>query len=455
MLKDHLNSSRRKFIQNSSVLFVGLPFLKISDFNFDDIPVLQHNVPEIILADRRLKLSFDEERMVLNDGLQPSMLCTKKNTLIVQSQNSKKPLPQKRISYPFAMSTVVSRNGGKSWDEFPLKEGDNGVDMEGGIIQLKDGTILALETYVTPGIEPGTGAGLLFTSSDDYKTLQGPFDISFDIPGADFYNSTDDGGRPHTAMRLHRRIIEMPNGDLLTTLYGWLKGDNEPSGYTPTMNKTRVMLLRSTNKGRHWEYVSTVAAEKGIGTEGFGEPVIVRVSKGPKAGRLICQMRTGRDLYETMSDDGGKTWTKPKPRVFAGLDVYKTDEWAEMFKGVKRNGVLISENPNEYIAAVVDPDLIELRSGVIVAAFGLRIPARANFANPKHPWNGNYLAFSLDHGETYSQVTRLTTGISTTHYMAVEETTHDNSLFVVYDFGHWGGKQGRYTYGRHVKLAVS
>jgi hypothetical protein len=152
MLKDHLNSSRRKFIQNSSVLFVGLPFLKISDFNFDDIPVLQHNVPEIILADRRLKLSFDEERMVLNDGLQPSMLCTKKNTLIVQSQNSKKPLPQKRISYPFAMSTVVSRNGGKSWDEFPLKEGDNGVDMEGGIIQLKDGTILALETYVTPGI---------------------------------------------------------------------------------------------------------------------------------------------------------------------------------------------------------------------------------------------------------------------------------------------------------------
>ncbi|MDQ7950097.1 MAG: sialidase family protein, partial [Pedobacter sp.] len=209
------------------------------------------------------------------------------------------------------------------------------------------------------------------------------------------------------------------------------------------------------NKGRHWDYVATVAAEKSIGTEGFGEPVIVRVSKGPHAGRLICQMRTGRDLYETKSDDGGKTWLKPYPRVFAGIDVYKTDEWREMFKDVKRNGVLITENPNEFIGAVVDPDLIELRSGVLVAAFGVRIPARANFAKPEHPWNGNYLAFSLDHGETWSQVTQMTTGVSTTHYMAVEETPKNNEIFVVYDFGHWTGKAGRYTYGRKFKIAIA
>jgi hypothetical protein len=51
----------------------------------------------------------------------------------------------------------------------------------------------------------------------------------------------------------------LPNGDLLTTLYGWMEGDNEPSGYTPTMRKSRSMLLRSTNRGRHWELVSTIA----------------------------------------------------------------------------------------------------------------------------------------------------------------------------------------------------
>jgi hypothetical protein len=126
-----------------------------------------------------------------------------------------------------------------------------------------------------------------------------------------------------------------------------------------------------------------------------------------------------------------------------------------MFRGVKRKGQLISENPNEYIGAVVDPDLIELRSGLLVAAFGVRIPPRACFANPKHPWNGNYLAFSRDHGDTWSHVVRLTSGVSTTHYMAIEEMPTDSEIFVAYDFGYWGGKQGRYTYGRTVQVEVN
>jgi hypothetical protein len=451
------HNSRRKFIKQGSLLAAGLSLTNFESFAsvlYPVVPELPGNIPQTLLADPRIKLRFEKEVMVLNDGLQPSMLYTKKGTLIVQAQLSKKPLPQKRIFYPFAMSTVVSRDGGNKWNDFPLKAGENGVNMEGGIIQLKDGTIIALETYVTPGEKPGTGAGLLYFSTDDYKTLEGPVDITFNLPGSNFYNSTDDGGRPHAAMRLHRRILELPNGDLLTTLYGWFGGDDEPSGYTPTMNKTRVVLLRSTNQGRHWELVSTVAAQKGIGTEGFGEPVIVRVSKGPKAGRLICQMRTGRELYEAISDDEGKSWTKAKPRVFAEIDVYKTDSWAELFKDVRRKGVLISENPNEFIGAVVDPDLIELKSGVLVAAFGVRIPARANFSKPTHPWNGNYLAFSLDHGETWGHVVRMTSGISTTHYMAVEESPKANELFVVYDFGYWNGKQGRYVYGRKVKLSI-
>jgi hypothetical protein len=125
-----------------------------------------------------------------------------------------------------------------------------------------------------------------------------------------------------------------------------------------------------------------------------------------------------------------------------------------MFRGFRRKGQLISENPNEYVGAVVDPDLIELRSGVLVAAFGVRVPPRANFARPEHPWNGNYLALSLDHGATWPHVVRMTGGVSTTHYMAVEELPQDDELFVAYDFGHWTGRQGRYTYGRRVRVAV-
>ena len=344
-----------------------------------------------------------------------------------------------------------------TWIEFPLKPGDNGVNLEGGVTQLRDGTILALETYVTPGPRAGEGQGLLFSSLA--MTIACLKDRSRShsrhLPDANFSGSSDDGGRPHAAMRLHRRIVELPGGDLLTTLYGWLEGDNEPSGYTPTMKKTRVMLLRSSNRGRHWELVATIAADPKVGTEGYDEPVLARISKGPHPGRLICQMRTGRELRESVSDDEGRTWSPARPRVFADLDVYRTELWAPMFKGFKRNGRLIEEDPNEFIGAVVDPDLLELRSGLLVAAFGVRVPPRACWSIPRHPWNGNYLAFSLDHGETWSHMVRLTSGVYTTHYMAVEETPEDNHLFVAYDFGHWRCKEGRYTYGRPVRISIT
>jgi hypothetical protein len=165
-------------------------------------------------------------------------------------------------------------------------------------------------------------------------------------------------------------------------------------------------------------------------------------------------MRTGRELYEAISDDGGKTWSKPAPRIFAGRDVYATDQWKEMFKEAKIKGELIINNPNEIIGAVVDPDLLELRSGILVAAFGVRIPARAYKQNPTHPWNGNYLAFSTDGGDTWGNIIQMTSGIYTTHYMAVEEMKKDNSIFVTYDFGYWGYKGGRYTYGRPVEISI-
>lgn len=453
------NKFRKNFFAPFFVVLLNLPAAKAGE-NRDTATTpkppteIVHNQPIALVADNKLDFKYGEERMVLDDGLQPSMLCTKTGALVVQSQNSKKPFSQERIFYPYAMSTVVSRDNGKSWTEFSFPPGSNGVNIEGGVIQLRDGKILALETYVTPGKNADEGIGLLYTSTDDWHTLQGPVEMKFHIPDADFYGSSDDGGRPHTAMRLHRRVLELPGGDLLTTIYGWQKGDNEPSGYTPTMKKTRVMLFRSKDKGLNWDYVSTVAADSKVGTEGFGEPVIARVSKGPHKGRLIALMRTGRELRKAVSDDDGKTWSASEPIVFAGRDVYATDQWKEMFKDAKRKGELIINNPNEIIGAVVDPELLELRSGILVAAFGVRIPARANWQNPTHPWNGNYLAFSTDGGDTWVNIVQLTSGVSTTHYMAVEEMKKDNDLFVTYDFGHWTNKSGRYTYGRPVTVSL-
>ncbi|MDB6056820.1 MAG: exo-alpha-sialidase, partial [Verrucomicrobiales bacterium] len=330
-------------------------------------------------------------------------------------------------------------------------------NMEGGAVQLRDGTIIALDTYVTPGTKPGEGAGQLYFSTNDWQTLEGPVDISFHLPGINFYGSADDGGHPHNAVRLHRRIIELPNGDLLTTIYGWLEGDNAPAQYQPKMKKTRVMLVRSSDKGRHWKFVSTVAADSTVGTEGFDEAVINRVSKGDFAGRLVCQMRTGRELREATSDDEGTTWTAAAPRVYAGLDVYRTELWVDMFRDMKglSGRILDEKNIEDLRGAVVDPDLIELRSGLLVAAFGVRITQKDCWNNPHHPWNGNYLAVSSDHGKTWKNVIRMTSGVLTTHYMAIEETLTDNRIFVAYDLGGWSKGMKRDVWGRFVDVSLN
>jgi len=415
------------------------------------------NVPSIIQSDGTLRLNFGEERVIVPRGLQPSLLCTREGTLIVQAQVPEKPFPAKRISYPYAMCTRVSRDGGLSWETIPLNPGDNGLDMEGGIIELRDGTILALDTYVTPGDRPGLGMGQIYTSADQWKTVAGPIDVPFDMPNAKFDGSTDDGGRPHLAQRAHRRIIELPNGDLLTTLYGWLQGDGTPATYAPTMMKSRALLVRSSDHGRHWKLVSTIAVDPKVGTEGFGEPVLSRVSKGPHPGRLICLMRTGRNLYEADSDDEGRTWMPPRELVIAGLDVNRTELWIDQLRHFKDfHGKLLDENNlDEVRGSEVDPDLIELRGGLLVAAFGVRVPQKLCWQHPEFPWNGTYIAVSSDHGQTWANVARITSGVLTTHYMAIEESPTNNRVYVAYDLGGWSRGMRRDVIGRWMDISSS
>ena len=419
-------------------------------------PSQGQNIPQMVEADGTLRLSFGEEQLVLPRGLQPSMLRTKSGALIVQAQIPEKPFSSKRMTYPWAMETRVSRDDGKTWTVIPLKPGENGLNMEGGAIQLRDGVILALDTYISRGSKPDEGIGQLYASTNDWRTLEGPQNVVFDLPNVDFYCSKDDGGHPHDAQRLHRRILELPNGDLITTFYGWIKGDSTPATYMPTMMKSRVMLARSKDRGQHWKLISTVAVGPDIGTEGFGEPVIARTSKGGYPRQLICLMRTGRELREAISQDEGATWSAHYPRVFAGLDVYRTELWVDHFRDFKGSkGRLLDENnPDDLRGAVVDPELIELRSSVLVAAFGVRIPQKACWAHPEHPWNGNYLAFSTDHGKSWPNVVRMTSGVLSTHYMAVEETLTDNRIFVAYDLGGWSKGMNRDVRGRFVDIAV-
>jgi len=375
-----------------------------------------------------VKLTSKAERIILPHGLQPYLFQSVHGTLVLQAQVSRK------IAYPGLWKTVRSGDRGQSWQSWtPTRAQGEGPFTEGNIAQLKDGSILVLEWIARGPDSNGYFTGNVWESQDDWLTLDGPYPARMYIPEGK--GGVDDGGDAIAGIFLHRSLLEMPDGDLLTTAYGWFEEDSTPSAYQPKMNKTRSILLRSSDRGRNWALVSTIAVDPRVGEEGFNEPVLLRLTQGPQKGRLIVLMRTGRitPVYQTESDDEGKTWTKPHPLAFNG----------------------------------VNPDLIEMQSGLLVAGFGWRTMAESDRKIvPKHeyrkdpkaqgveeapgqepsvdPNRGNYLAFSLDQGSTWAQVTKVTAGRNG-DYVTVREVQPDN-LLLVYD------NEKKEAVGRYIRV---
>ena len=121
--------------------------------------------------------------------------------------------------------------------------------------------------------------------------MRGPLVCRIDLPQAK--GGFDDTGRPYSGVTFHRTILALPGGELLATIYCWFHEDNLPSSYEAKMNRYRCVLLRSSDRGETWRYGATIASDATVGEEGFDEPVMIRLSRGPRAGRLVCLMRTG------------------------------------------------------------------------------------------------------------------------------------------------------------------
>jgi hypothetical protein len=205
---------------------------------------------------------------------------------------------------------MVSSDKGKTWRKAP------GPWPLSTVAQLRDGTVLGL-AYATDGPPKKPG---IYT----YKTLRGmgTWDslkeetVTADVPEAT--TGTGDDLRPFHGMLLTNSLVEMPDGLLLATAYGYFKGDDVPIEITfepyrpknypvPGYNKYRTVLLKSSDKGHTWKYFSTVAYDPSSGDEGPCEPSMVRLDSG----ELVCIMRTGRvtGLRIARSPDGGKTWS--------------------------------------------------------------------------------------------------------------------------------------------------
>lgn len=323
--------------------------------------------------------------------------------------------------------TSRSFDGRKTWQPWsPDAQQGPGPVTEGSAIQLKDGRILIFDVYAYVNGN-GTFIGKRWVSRDGWRTVAGPEPIQVTVPEIKTEGVVDDRGEPVARLYIRRSVVQLPGGDLLATAYGRFRGDDWPVEYRPEMKQHRSYLIRSSDEGKTWSYVSAIATPP-AGQEGPGEPVLIQLKHGPNAGRLLCQVRIGREhaIAQTHSDDEGKTWSKLEPLFWT-------------FSRFGRTRELIG----------VDPDLIEMADGTLVMSYGHKVD---------YMDNGNFVAFSLDHGQTWVAETRISTAI-TVGYTGVREVS-PGMLFVVYTEtdevrnSHYS-KAFFTTMGRTIKVAMN
>ncbi|NLY03166.1 MAG: exo-alpha-sialidase, partial [Rhodopirellula sp.] len=280
-----------------------------------------------------------------------------------------------------------------------------GPAFHSGAYQFPDGEIVQLGFHSKATDRDGYFTVPLLRSTDNGRTTKSETAV-LHIPEA--AGGTGDDGKPYEGPLADHAIIGLRDGSLLATMYGQFKNDRV---LVPTMPpewqcfKYRTFVVRSTDRGKTWEYLSTVAYDPQIGLESFCEADLLTLPGGD----ALCFMRTGGSggkytpLYLSRSSDEGKTWSTPEPIADRGV-------W---------------------------PSACRMQNGVLVCTYG-------------RP--GNWLAFSLDEGRTWTGHFCFYSG-PTTSYNSVEEIA-PNTLLVVYDRQQLddGGNLRRETVGTKVTV---
>jgi hypothetical protein len=176
-------------------------------------------------------------------------------------------------------------------------------------------------------------------STDNWKTVES-FTGMADVPLATA--TRDENARTLTGMLMHHGVVQLPNGELLATLYGNYKGDRVLCDGFPLeigSLKSRTVVIRSSDRGKTWGDPVTVAYDTMLGLlnepdvtgklttivpavtqEGFNEADLTIAPNGD----IICVMRGGGScgdyviktwptpMYISRSSDGGKSWSVPE-----------------------------------------------------------------------------------------------------------------------------------------------
>ena len=202
--------------------------------------------------------------------------------------------PRSHINSEGARSaSMVSNDGGKTWEEGPALPSEPFNGLEGRLIRAAckwwqehpaaERERLEEEGYYVANVREGVVAicaGAYWSWSDDEGQTWQKMDI--EVP----FTATLASGM---------NSIQLDDGTIIFPVYGQEKAEGPDSSW----------VLRSTDYGETWSFIN-------VGTHADGkthlnEPEIIEL----KSGRLLIAMRTGGSpdhLWQAVSDDKGESW---------------------------------------------------------------------------------------------------------------------------------------------------
>jgi hypothetical protein len=199
--------------------------------------------------------------------------------------------------------THASNDDGKTWEPLATPIPRPNLMPDGSIA----GTVY--RAYPVEG-KDGEYRGKLLRSTDGGRTISTAIETRVLIPLA----RAALGHGHHVGPLFGRSLVALPSGEWLSSMYGWFKGDTEPDRYRKGGTMRRSYIGLSRDKGKTWEYLSTVAYRPFLGNEGYSELVIRLLPRGD----ILAVVRTGGNsnagwqdnpLMVSWSHDGGRTWT--------------------------------------------------------------------------------------------------------------------------------------------------
>jgi hypothetical protein len=118
--------------------------------------------------------------------------------------------------------------------------------------------------------------------------------------------------------------IQLRSGDLI-----YFGKELAPAGLGWSMSSGQVTAIKGTDGGRIWERLGSVPLPADMDTEYFHEPHVMELPDGRLVGLIRCDPshhdyhnrqpgQTDFELFQSISSDGGSTWSTAEPLGFHG-----------------------------------------------------------------------------------------------------------------------------------------